>query len=166
MDNIILIGMPASGKSTVGVILAKILGYDFVDTDLLIQKRERMKLEEIIETRGLEGFLGTEGEVCAAIEADRTVIATGGSAVYSSEAMEHLKELGTVIYLRVDRAELEHRIGDMRHRGVAIQDGQTFADMYRERSALYERWADVTVDEGSMTLEDTAAAAVLAMRRG
>lgn len=158
-DNIILIGMPASGKSTVGVVLAKLLAYDFVDTDLLIQRREGLPLHAIIASHGSDGFLAIEESVCLALEAQRAVIATGGSVVYSDAAMRHLKSLGRVLYLDVDLPTLRRRLTDVQGRGVVLKDGQTVADLYDERTPLYRRYADLTVPEGDLTLEETAMAA-------
>lgn len=145
-DNIILIGMPGVGKSTVGVVLAKHLGYSFVDSDLLIQEREGKLLHEIIDARGLDGFAEIENEVNASIKATRTVIATGGSAVYGKEAMAHLREIGMVFYLALPCGELAGRLGDLNERGVAIRAGETLAELFEERVPLYERYADVIVD--------------------
>lgn len=147
MNNIILIGMPSCGKSTVGVLLAKNLGYRFIDTDLAIQEHHGKLLHEIIAERGIEGFLQLENEVCAALEASRTVISTGGSAVYGKEAMAHLKSIGTVIYLKISYETLTARLGDYVHRGVILHEGYTLKDLYRERTALYEAYADHIVDE-------------------
>ena len=147
MSNIILIGMPASGKSTVGVLLAKNLGYRFLDCDLMIQEREGKLLHEIITERGVQGFLELENCVCAAIEADRTVISTGGSAVYGEDAMAHLKTLGKVLYLKIDCDTLEKRLGDYSHRGVVSPCATTLAELFAERTPLYERYADIVVDE-------------------
>ena len=162
-SNIVLIGMPGSGKSTVGVLLAKALGYDFVDTDLLIQLREGCTLEELLRRKGIDAFLDIEGEVCAALEAENTVIATGGSAVYREHAMERLRADGRLVYLQVELPELTRRLSDLAGRGVALREGQTLADLYTERIALYERWADLTVAEGDMTLAETVAAAAKAL---
>ena len=156
MSNLILIGMPAAGKSTVGVILAKLLGYCFIDTDLLIQSREGRRLREIIADRGVDGFLAIEEDVCLGIRTDRCVIATGGSAVYSEAAMAHFKALGHVVYLQTDYETLSGRLKDMRSRGVVLKPGQTLAALYSERTALYEKYADLTVSEGGSTLEETA----------
>ena len=155
MDNIILIGMPASGKSTAGVVLAKLMGYDFIDTDLLIQRREGRKLSEIIAQRGIEGFLAAEAAACLSLRTDRCVIATGGSAVYSPEGMAHLKSLGRVVYLEVPYDALALRLHDIRGRGVVLRDGQTLKDLYDERVPLYRRYADITVHEGDGALEET-----------
>ena len=161
--HVFLIGMPGSGKSTVGVLLAKALGYDFVDTDLLIQLREGCTLEEILRRKGIDAFLDIEGEVCAALKAENTVIATGGSAVYREHAMERLRADGRLVYLQVELPELTRRLSDLAGRGVALREGQTLADLYTERIALYERWADLTVAEGNMTLAETVAAAAKAL---
>lgn len=147
MSNIIMIGMPASGKSTVGVLLAKNLGYRFLDCDLLIQEREGKLLHEIIEERGVKGFLELENRVCAEIEADRTVISTGGSAVYGEEAMAHLKTLGKVLYLKIDYDTLVKRLGDYSHRGVVSPHATTLEELYAERAPLYEKYADIVLDE-------------------
>ena len=156
-DNLILIGMPASGKSTVGVILAKLIGYDFIDTDLLIQKKEGMRLSQIIETKGIDGFLRVENEVNASIETSRCVIATGGSAVYGEEAMRHLREIGAVIYLQVDFEVIRRRLRNIRQRGVVLREGQTLEDLYKERCVLYEKYADLIVREGSGEIEEVTA---------
>ena len=158
MSNIVLAGMPASGKSTIGVILAKALGMDFVDTDILIQKKTGKRLEELIRENGVDGFLRIEEKVCAALEANDSVIATGGSVVYSRDAMEHFKSIGTVVYLQVDFDILEKRLHDVIERGVIIKSGQTLEDLYNERIILYEKYADITVQEKRMTLDETVMA--------
>ena len=145
-ENIVLIGMPGVGKSTVGVVLAKNLGYSFVDSDLLIQEQEGKLLHEIIGERGLDGFNEVENRVNAKISANRSVIATGGSVVYGQEAMEHLKQIGTVVYLELSCEELSERLGDLNERGVSIREGQTLADLMEERTPLYEKYADVTIN--------------------
>ena len=154
-DNLILIGMPASGKSTIGVILAKILGYDFLDTDLLIQKAAGKRLEEIIEERGVDGFLTLENEICANLTAERSVIATGGSVVYGRGAMENLQKLGRIIYLHTEYPVLERRLRNIRQRGVVLRDGQTLQELYDTRTRLYEQYADLTVREERGEIEDT-----------
>ncbi len=153
LRNIVLIGMPASGKSTFGVLLAKSLGFGFLDSDLVIQKEEGRILSDIISTAGIEGFLKIEDRVNSGITAEKTVIATGGSAVYGESAMRHFKEIGTVMYIKVDEDELLDRLGDLKKRGVAIKEGQTFHDLFVERCALYEKYADVTVYENSPSPE-------------
>lgn len=144
-DNIILIGMPGAGKSTVGVVLAKKLGYAFVDSDLVIQSREGRLLHEIISEQGVDGFWAVEDEVNASIDAHRTVIATGGSAVYGSRAMEHFKQIGTIVYLKLDCDAIAERLGDLSERGVTLREGQGLYDLYAERVPLYEKYADFTV---------------------
>ena len=154
-DNIVLIGMPGVGKSTVGVILAKVLGYQFMDADLLIQKEEGKLLREIIEERGTEGFIRVENRVNASIQADHAIIATGGSVVYGSEAMAHLSDIGTVIYLKLPYEALEARLADIKGRGVVLKEGQDLRDLFEERSPLYERYADLIVEETGLNVEQT-----------
>lgn len=146
-DNIVLIGMPASGKSTVGVLLAKRLGYSFVDADLLIQEKEGKLLKEIIAERGPDGFLEVEDKINASIMTHRSVIAPGGSVVFGKNAMNHLKKIAVVVYLKVSYEELERRLGDVKDRGVVLKDGMTLKDLYEERIPYYERYADITVEE-------------------
>lgn len=154
-NNIVLIGMPGVGKSTLGVVLAKELGFEFVDADLLIQKREKRLLKEIIAEEGIDGFLKIENDVNATISVDKTVVATGGSVIYGNEAMEHLKEIGTVVYLKLDYDTLDSRLGSLKGRGVVLKDGQNLRSLYEERIPLYEKYADVIVDEGGLGLEAT-----------
>ena len=144
-DNIILIGMPGAGKSTVGVVLAKALGYDFIDSDLLIQAETGKRLFEIINEVGIDGFLKVEDQVNAGIRASQTVIATGGSVIYGEAAMSHLKSIGTVVYIQVDYESLEKRLGNLLKRGVAIRKGNSLRDLYNERVPLYEKYAYITV---------------------
>lgn len=154
-DNIVLIGMPGVGKSTVGVILAKVLGYQFMDADLLIQEQEGKLLCEIIAEVGTEGFIEVENRVNASINAKRTIIATGGSVVYGKEAMEHLKSIGTVVYLSVPFATLEKRLADIRGRGVVLKEGQDLKDLFLERTPLYEHYADLEISEENLGVEET-----------
>ncbi|SFO11451.1 shikimate kinase [Pseudobutyrivibrio sp. JW11] len=154
-ENVVLIGMPGVGKSTLGVVLAKELGFEFVDADLLIQKREKRLLKEIIAEEGVEGFLKIENDVNASISSTKTVIATGGSVIYGAEAMEHLKEIGTIVYLKLDYETLDSRLGSLKGRGVVLKDGQNLKSLYDERIPLYEKYADVTVDEAGLGLEET-----------
>lgn len=154
-DNIVLIGMPGVGKSTVGVVLAKALGYNFVDADLVIQQQTGKLLCELIAEHGTEGFLEIEDEVNSSIEGHKVVIATGGSAVYCANAMEHYKEIATVLYLSVSYGTLEERLGDLKNRGVVLNDGQTLKDLYDERTAYYEKYADVTVNEEGLSIRET-----------
>ncbi len=162
--NVVLIGMPTSGKSTVGVIVAKILGKDFVDTDIVIQQREGKKLCEIIEDRGLDGFLRCEEEALLSIDPENTVIATGGSAVYSDKAMKSLGSGAKVVYLKVGKRELFGRLKEVKERGVVLRDGETLDEMYDERAMLYERYADITISEDGSTIEDTVNRVVAALR--
>jgi len=154
-ENIILIGMPGVGKSTVGVILAKVLGYQFVDSDLVIQKEEGKLLKEIIAEVGPEGFIEVENRVNAALDVTDSIVATGGSVVYGKEAMEHLSEIGTVVYLYLPYEEINSRLNDIKGRGVVLRDGQTLKDLYEERTVLYEKYADVRIDETGLNVEDT-----------
>ena len=146
MKNIILTGMPGAGKSTVGVVLAKKLGYGFTDCDLVIQEKTGRLLHQLIEQRGEAGFLMLENEINASLERNLCVIATGGSAVYGKEAMDHFGQIGTVVYLKLPYDELEERLGDLHERGVVLKEGFTLRDLYEERVPLYEKYADVTVD--------------------
>lgn len=154
-DNIILIGMPGVGKSTVGVILAKVLGYQFLDADLVIQQQEGKLLREIIEEVGTEGFIEVENRVNASIEAKKTIIATGGSVVYGKEAMEHLSNIGIVVYLKVPFKTLEKRLADIKGRGVVLKEGQDLLGLFEERTPLYEKYADIMIDEDDLTVEQT-----------
>ncbi|WP_026490505.1 shikimate kinase [Butyrivibrio sp. XBB1001] len=156
-NNIILIGMPASGKSTVGVILAKILGYNFVDADIVIQKKEGRKLSQIIETEGIDGFINIENQINSEIEVEKSVIATGGSAVYGKEAMDHYKNIGRIVYLKVSMDTLTKRLKNAKQRGVVMREGQSLVSLYNERTPLYERYADITIDEGDKTMEEVVA---------
>lgn len=151
--SVILIGMPSCGKSTLGVLLAKRLGYRFIDSDLVIQEREGMLLHDIIEQKGVDGFLKIENEVNCSIDDARAIISTGGSAVYGKEAMEHFKALGKIVYLKISCETMFARLGDYVHRGVVLPNGGTLTDMYNERSALYERYADVVAEvcDGDIT---------------
>ncbi len=153
--NLVLIGMPAVGKSTIGVILAKELGYDFIDTDLLIQNQEKRLLKEIIKDEGIDGFLEIENQVNRDLDVVRSIIAPGGSVVYCEGAMQHFKEIGTIIYLHVSYAEIERRIEDAKNRGVVLRKGQELKDLYEERKILFERYADITISEDGKSIEDT-----------
>lgn len=153
-DNIILIGMPGAGKSTVGVVLAKKLGYAFVDSDLVIQSREGKLLHEIIEERGIEAFWSVEENANASIDVHRTVIATGGSVVYGRRAMEHLKQIGVVVYLRLSCDAIADRLGDLNERGVTLREGQGLTELYAERVPMYEEYADVTIECGGFSIRE------------
>lgn len=156
MDNIVLIGMPGSGKSTVGVLLAKMMGYDFLDSDLLIQAAAGKRLFEILREDGNEAFADLENRVNAGLDVHYTVIATGGSVIYGREAMEHLSEIGRVVYLQVSLPEMLHRIKNPETRGILLSGGMTLADLYRERKPLYERYAQITVPCSKTSLVKTA----------
>ena len=145
-DNVVLIGMPGAGKSTVGVVLAKSVGYSFLDSDLVIQEKYGKRLQELISEHGVEGFWQIENDVNASLDVHRHVIATGGSVIYEAEAMQHLGEIGTVIYLKLSYEEIEDRLGDLKARGVTLQPGQTLRDLYEERIPLYEKYAHITVN--------------------
>ncbi len=144
--NIVLIGMPGAGKSSIGVVLAKNMGMSFVDSDLVIQEQEGKKLHELIEQYGLEGFLGIESRVNTALNPKTAVIATGGSAVYSAQAMEHLRSIAMVVYLRLSYKSIQERLGDLTERGVVLREGLTLRGLYEERVPLYEKYANMTVD--------------------
>lgn len=155
MKNIVFIGMPASGKSTVGVVVAKRLGYKFVDTDLVIQEVEKRLLKEIIAEEGNEGFLRIEDRVNAEIQEERAVISPGGSVVYCENAMSHYKETGMIVYLHTSYETISNRLHNAKNRGVVLKDGQTLKDLYEERTALFERYADLTISEEGRDLEET-----------
>lgn len=157
MENVILIGMPGVGKSTLGVLLAKALGYRFLDTDLVLQAQEGRLLREIIAAEGIDGFLALEGRVCGSLQADRSVIATGGSVVYSPEAMAHLRSMGTVVYLKLGYNALARRLGSLKKRGVILRPGQTLKTLYQERTPLYAQYAHLTVDCGGQDVEQSVA---------
>lgn len=144
--NIVLIGMPGVGKSTSGVILAKVMNYDFLDSDLVIQQQTKKLLKEIIREEGIDGFNAVENQINAGIDVENTVIATGGSVIFGADAMAHFKETGIVVYLRISYDQLDKRLGDLDERGVVHKEGQTLRDIYDERTRLYEKYADVTVD--------------------
>lgn len=156
MKNVVLIGMPGCGKSTVGVVLAKSLGFGFIDTDLLICEKYGKKLQDIIDEKGIDEFLEIEGETGASLNCQNAVVATGGSMAMSKKAMEHLKKIGTVVYIDVAPKELERRITNMKTRGIVFRPGERFQDIYNVRTPLYKKYADltVTVPENG-TLEST-----------
>ncbi len=156
MDNLILIGMPSAGKSTAGVLLAKKIGYGFVDCDLMIQGEEKKLLPTLIEEKGPEGYLEIENRVCSGLYVSRCVVATGGSVCYCEEAMEHLKSLGTIIYLEIGAAEAERRISNFKKRGVVMRSGITsIKALHAERVPLYEKYADIVVDCNGLTIDET-----------
>jgi len=145
--NITMIGMPSSGKSTIGVLLAKRLGFSFVDVDIVIQEKEGRLLKEIIADEGMDGFLEVENRINAGLDVRLSVIAPGGSVIYGAEAMAHLKEIGLVVYLKISYEELTKRLGNIVDRGVVLKEGMTLKDLYEERAAYFERYADITIDE-------------------
>ena len=156
-NNITLIGMPGSGKSTVGVVLAKRLGRRFVDSDLVIQDRHGKLLHELITEYGVKGFWQIESDVNASLDLENSIIATGGSACYEPEGMQHLREISTVVYLKLPYKEVEKRLGDLNARGVTLQPGQTLRDLYDERTPLYEKYADLIIDCSGKMLRDVVA---------
>lgn len=167
MENVILIGMPASGKSTAGVLIAKKLGFGYIDTDLLIQKREGKLLCDILRERGVEGFIQVEERVNSELAADRCVIATGGSVIYGEKAMDNLKSLGKIVYLEVGIDELEKRLRgeDIFARGVVMRKkGETLRELLEERAPLYEKYADITVECDGNTLDETVTAVISALK--
>lgn len=155
MSNVILIGMPGSGKSTAGVLAAKGLLKNFFDTDLLVQNLEKMRLQSIIDTKGNDYFVQCEENAVCSLDISGTVIATGGSVVYSQKAMEHLKSMGKVVYLHLEYDVMMNRIKNVSTRGVVVQHGTTFRDMYDDRLPLYKKYADVTIDCSNRTVEET-----------
>lgn len=156
-DNIVLIGMPGAGKSTVGVVLAKAIGYQFIDSDILIQEKHGKLLHELISEYGIQGFRKIENEVNKSIQVQKSVIATGGSAIYCEDAMKHLCNIGTVVYLQLSFKEIEKRLGDLMARGVTLQKNQTLRDLYQERIPLYEKYADTTIECDGFMLREVIA---------
>ena len=153
---ITLIGMPSCGKSTVGVVLAKKAGMRFLDGDLLIQEKTGKLLKDLIRECGDDGFREIEDRICAGIEAENTVIAPGGSVVYGENAMAHLKTLGPVVYLKLSYPAVRKRVGNLENRGVTIRKGQTFRQLYDERCVLYEKYADIVIDETGLRIRQVA----------
>jgi len=149
--------MPGAGKSTIGVILAKVLGFNFIDSDLLIQEQEAMLLKDIIATKGIEEFQEIENQVNKDINTDKSVIATGGSIVYCPEAMEHFRNIGVVVYIKLDYETINERLRDIRKRGVVFREGQTLKSLYDERRVLYEKYAQIVVDGDGLSIEDLMA---------
>ncbi len=165
MKNIVLIGMPASGKSTVGVILAKTLGVGFVDTDLLIQQREKRLLQEIIDTDGIAHFLDAECNAILSLECENTVVATGGSAVFRDAAMQKLKRNGIIVFLDVSLETIKHRLNNIKTRGVAATKGKTVDDIFYERLPFYQKYADITVSLDGKSSEDAVGDILLALKK-
>ena len=155
MDNIILVGMPGAGKSTLGVLLAKATGKLFVDTDIIIQQKTKRLLQDIIDNDGTDAFLKLEEKILMSVNEENTVIATGGSAVYSEKAMEHFAKSGKIIYLHVDFAEIEKRVTNITTRGIVLKNGKSLADAFAERKPLYDKYAHITVDCTGASVEDS-----------
>lgn len=147
--------MPSCGKSTMGVLIAKNLGLKFLDSDLLIQEREGKLLHELIKERGNEEFIKIENDANMSIDVQNTVVSTGGSVVYCEGAMKHLSDIGKIVYIKISYETLAARLGDYVHRGVVMPEGYTLLDMYRERAALYEKYAEYTLDTDNMTMTET-----------
>lgn len=164
-DNLIFIGMPAVGKSTVGIVVAKRLGMRFVDADLLIQEQEKKLLREIIAEVGEEGFLKIENQVNAEVEAENSVISPGGSVVYCEEAMRHYKEIGTIVYLKASYQTIKRRIRNPKKRGVVLREGQSLRDLYNQRVPYFEKYADITVCEDGCRIEETIENVINAVER-
>ncbi len=153
MENIILVGMPSCGKSTVGVVLAKTMNKGFVDTDILIQQREGKTLQDIIDTHGNDYFHDVEEQVLLGFDGMDYVVATGGSAIYFDSAMAHFKKNGKVVYLKVSLDTVLKRLNNIKTRGVTLAKGQTLSDLYNQRVPLYEKHADVVIEGDGLSVE-------------
>lgn len=151
-NNIVLIGMPGAGKSTVGVVLAKVVGHKFIDSDLVIQEQTGKLLHELITEHGLDGFLEIENQTNASLDVEKAIIATGGSVIYGEEAMEHLRRIGLVVYLKLSLESIAERLGDLKQRGVALKKGFGLKELYEERIPLYEKYADLILDCENKTI--------------
>lgn len=165
MRNIILIGMPGSGKTTIGTQLSEAVGYGYVDSDSVIVAREGKRLNEIIAEKGTEAFLDIEAKVNSELCANRCVIATGGSVIYRDSAMQKLQTMGTVVYLKLSYEEIEKRLGDLTKRGVAIKDGYTLKDLYNERVPLYEKYAHIAVELDGKSIDGSVQTVVDALKK-
>lgn len=155
LDNVVLIGMPGCGKSTVGVLLAKAMGLEFIDTDVVFQAREKRKLQDMIDDIGIEAFLEKEEDAILSLKCNATVIATGGSVVYGNRAMKHLSQIGRIVYIQLPYEEIERRLNNLATRGVALRQGQTLRELYNERIPLYEAAAHMIYNAGCSDIEQT-----------
>lgn len=155
MTNIVLIGMPGCGKSTVGVLLAKALGKAFIDTDVVLQAKEGRKLQPMIDDIGIDAFLKKEQDAILSLDCENTVIATGGSVIYGDDAMRYLHENGIVVYIKLPYRAIERRLSNLATRGVTLKEGQTLLDLYNERIPLYEASADVVCESNGLEIEET-----------
>lgn len=166
-SNVVLIGMPGSGKSTLGIVLAKIINKDFLDADIVIQNQCDKTLQKLIDAMGPDGFIEVENQILSGLTAENTVIATGGSAVYSDEAMQHLAEIGTVVYLKISYEQLVNRLSDLQERGVVLKGGigMSLRELYDERLPLYEKYAGITVDVDDLTITAAARKVAAALER-
>lgn len=153
--NVVLIGMPGAGKSTIGVVLAKAMGLEFLDSDLVIQKQEKRLLQEIINQDGLNAFIDIENKANAGLNVEHSVIATGGSVVYGHEAMEHLREIGIVIYIKLSYETIVSRLGNLEQRGVVLRKGQSLKDLYEERCPLYDKYAHIVIEAEKLSVQET-----------
>lgn len=163
--NLIFIGMPAVGKSTVGIVVAKRLGMNFIDVDLLIQEQEHRLLREIIAEEGQEGFLKIENRINASLQAENSVISPGGSVIYCEEAMRHYKKIGIIVYLKASYPTIKRRIRNPKKRGVVLKEGQSLKDLYWERVPYFEKYADITVCEDGCRIEDTIGNVLRAVKK-
>lgn len=163
--NIILIGMPGSGKTTIGTEIAEKIGYGYIDSDSVIVAREGKRLNQIIEAVGREAFLDIEAKVNSELCADRCVIATGGSVIYRDYAMQKLKQMGAIVYLKLPYEVIEKRLGDLKKRGVALKDGFTLRDLYEERAPLYEKYADIRVELFGDTIAQSVEQVIAAIQK-
>ncbi len=166
MKNVVLIGMPGSGKSCCGILAARELNMSFLDTDLVIQKLAGKSLQNIIDESGIDAFLAEEERALLTVNEENTVVATGGSAVFSDEGMRHLKENGTVVYLKVGYKEMKKRIDNLNTRGVVLKEGETLRGMYNERLPLYEKWAEETIECDGCTVEEAVAKLIKVIKEG
>lgn len=165
MKNIIFIGMPAVGKSAIGVILAKKIGYQFIDTDLLIQEKTGHLLKDIISEKGIEAFLKIEDEINSQVNVENAIISPGGSVVYCENAMNHYKKIGTIVYLQASFEMIRPRLGNTTRRGVVLRKNQTLRDLYDERVKLFEKYADITVSQDHANLMQNVERVVAALEK-